>query len=251
MPVADRLCESIEDRYPPAVPAQVAQADAILVLGGGISGAMPPRAIAQLSVGGSRAWYGARLWKTGKAPLMVAVGGGRGGFPESAAIAEFLIDLGIPRSAILEESVSRTTVQNALLVKALLEKHQIRRSLLVTSALHMPRALAIFRAAGVDVIPASADVEVVREREYGLRDYLPSAEALYRTSRTIKEIVGLWIYPVQLWLADAPAGPKPASKPPSEPAAITDGHPPAEANQDPPAIAPSPTPPATARSPAA
>ena len=236
-PVADGLCELIEDRYPPAALAQVSQADAIVVLGGGISGAMPPRVIAHLTVGGSRAWYGARLWKTGKAPLMVAVGGGHGGFPESAAIAEFLIDLGVPRSAILEESASRTTVQNALFVKPLLERHQIRRSLLVTSALHMPRALAIFRAAGIDVIPASADVEVIREREYGLRDYLPNAEALYRTSRTIKEIVGLWIYPIQIWL--------------TERSRVSGDRPPAAPNPDPPATAPSPTPPATARSPAA
>ena len=149
-PVSDWLCEAVEARNPPAAIADLPEADAILVLGGGVGGAMAPRVIPQLATGASRTWYGARLWKAGKAPEIVAVGGARHGVPESAAIAEFLVDLGVDPAAILQESQSRSTVENALFVKPLLATHQIHRALLVTSALHMPRALAIFRAAGID-----------------------------------------------------------------------------------------------------
>ena len=200
-PVADRLCETLENRYPPKPPAEMPSADAILVLGGGIGGAMAPRVIPQLQVGGSRAWYAVKLWKVGKAPLIVAVGGGPINVPESVAIAEFFADMGVRPEAILQEGASRTTVENALLVKRLLVEHGIRRSLLVTSSMHMPRAHRIFEAAGIDVIPASADAETIRERSYGVRDWLPNAEALFKTQRVVKEFVGFHAYPIQFWLA--------------------------------------------------
>lgn len=202
LPVADLLCELVEDRHLPVEIAKVVHADAILVLGGGIAPALPPRVLPNLNTGATRSWYAARLLHAGKAPVIVAVGGGNAGGPESAAMAEFLVDLGVPRELVLQESQSRTTVENALYVKPILEAHGIRRSLLVTSALHMPRALAIFRAAGIDVVPASADVEVVAGREYGWRDFFPDVGALFRTTRVMHEVLGLLGYRVQLWLAE-------------------------------------------------
>jgi uncharacterized SAM-binding protein YcdF (DUF218 family) len=232
-PLADRLCESLESRYPPKPAAGMPEADAILVLGGGILGANPPRVIPQLTLAGSRAWYGARLWKAGKAPLIFGLGGGRG-IPESTAIAEFLTDLGVAPAAIVEEPASRTTIENALFARPLLARHHVRRALLVTSAIHMPRALAIFAAAGIDVIPAPADVEVVRDRDYGLRDWLPSVEALSRTSRSVKEYIGLLTWRIQLWAADSGAHAGAAGI-----GGVSDGRRPVAPSQDRPAAAPS------------
>ena len=199
-PIADRFCEAIESQHPPKPPAEMPRADAILVLGGGIGGTMAPRVIPQLTGGGSRAWYAARLWKEHKAPIVIGVGGGQLDVPESAAIAEFLADMGVNGDAILQESGSRTTVENALLVKRMLDERVIKRSLLVTSSLHMPRAVAIFRSAGIDAIPASADAEIVRDRVYTWRDWLPNGEAIFRTQRVVKEVVGRAVYPLQMWL---------------------------------------------------
>lgn len=200
-PVADQLCELVERQYPPIDAVRASGADAILVLGGGIGSASPPRVLPSLGTGASRSWYAARLLHAGKAPLIVAVGGGSTLGPESAAIAEFLVDLGVAGQSILQESRSRTTVENALYVKPILEAHGIRRSLLVTSALHMPRALAIFRAAGIAVDPASGDVEIVAGRQYEWSEYLPVPAAAFRTARVIHELVGLVAFPLQMWLA--------------------------------------------------
>lgn len=181
-PFSDALCELIERHYPPIEVANATVADAILVLGGGIA---------------SRSRYASRLFRAGKAPVVVAVSGG-----ESAAMAEFLVDLGVARESILQESRSRTTVENALYVKPILEVHGISHALLVTSALHMPRAVAIFRAAGIDVVPASSDVEVVAGRKYGWSTFLPNADALFRTTRVIHEVFGFLGFRVQIWLAE-------------------------------------------------
>jgi uncharacterized SAM-binding protein YcdF (DUF218 family) len=201
-PVSDELCELIERQYLPIEVADTSRADAILVLGGGIGTGLPPRVLPSLATGASRSWYASRLLRAGKAPVVVAVGGANAGGPESAAITEFLVDLGVPRKSILQESRSRTTVENALYVKPMLEAHGIKRALLVTSALHMPRAVAIFRAAGIDVVPASGDVEVVAGREYGWRDFLPDAGALFRTTRVVHEVFGLLGFRVQMWLTE-------------------------------------------------
>lgn len=199
-PVADGLCELIERQYPPIEVANATPADAILVLGGGLGGVSPPRVLPSLHTGASRTWYAARLLRAGKAPVVVAVGGGNAAAPESMAIVEFLVDLGVARELILQESRSRNTVENALYVKPLLEGRGIKRSLLVTSALHMPRAIAIFRAAGIDVIPASGDVEVVADRKYGWIDFLPNAGAFLRTTRVMHEVLGLLGFRVQMHL---------------------------------------------------
>jgi uncharacterized SAM-binding protein YcdF (DUF218 family) len=196
-PFSDQLCELIERQYPPIEVANATAADAILVLGGGIGAALPPRILPNLVTGASRPWYASRLLRAGKAPLVIAVGGG-----DSAATVKFLVELGVARASILQESRSRNTVENALYVKPILEAHGIRRSLLVTSALHMPRAVAIFRAVGIDVIPASADVEVVSGRKYVWSDFLPNAEALFRTSRIVHEVFGSLGFRVQIWLVE-------------------------------------------------
>ena len=64
--------------------------------------------------------------------------------------------LGLPPDRVLYERQSRNTYENAVMTHALLSSknllpQQSARWLLVTSALHMPRAMALFRAAGFDL----------------------------------------------------------------------------------------------------
>ena len=63
---------------------------------------------------------------------------------------------------------------------------------MVTSALHMPRAMAIFRKQGMEPIPAPTDY-VVKVREGGVRlgMFIPSAGALEKVGRAIHEYLGL------------------------------------------------------------
>lgn len=60
----------------------------------------------------------------------------------------------------------------------------------MTSALHMPRALALFQATDLKVIPAPTDIEVIhRDNAHPLR-WLPDAQALADSTRAFKEYVG-------------------------------------------------------------
>jgi uncharacterized SAM-binding protein YcdF (DUF218 family) len=111
---------------------------------------------------------------------------------EADAICEMLVTLGVPSTSIRSERASRNTQENAQLGRPLLDQLQARRVLLVTSALHMPRALKIFgKTPGIEWIPASTDAEVYSLDASLARQIFPSASALERTTRAIKEYTGL------------------------------------------------------------
>ena len=77
--------------------------------------------------------------------------------------------------------------------------------LLVTSAIHMPRSVAVFRGVGMNVIPSPTDISILDLRNDGLFNWLPSVGALGSTSRAVHEYIGLVVYWMRGWLAFHPA----------------------------------------------
>ena len=108
-------------------------------------------------------------------------------------MAELLREWGVPAAVILQESTSRTTRENRDNSLLLLQAHNARRILLVTSALHMPRALALFQAIDLEVIPAPTDFETRFPSNAHLLRWLPDAQALADGSRAFKEYLGRWV----------------------------------------------------------
>ena len=106
-------------------------------------------------------------------------------------MALFMGGLGVDRDVLLLESASRNTTQNAVFTAALLAERGINRILLVTSALHMPRAVARFEEAGMIVIPAPTDHEVLLRP--GWQRWLPDTGALDGSASAMKEWVGFWV----------------------------------------------------------
>ncbi len=105
-------------------------------------------------------------------------------------MASVLADFGVPAQALLLEESSRNTGENAAFSAALLKARGIERILLVTSALHMPHAVALFAAQGLQVISAPTDFEASRAPPPGVLAWLPDAQALDASARAIKELVG-------------------------------------------------------------
>ena len=191
--VSHALVGRWEHLTPASTLAQLPTAEVVVVLGGGVSPGTWSRPQTDLSSASDRVWHAARLYHAGKAPLVLASGGADprvSRVSEADAMAEFLQALGVPRSAIWLERHSRNTAGNAQFVARWAATLPERpRILLVTSALHMPRALLEFRAAGLDVVPAPTDYEA-RGVPPGILAYLPDAAALEGSSRAFKELVG-------------------------------------------------------------
>jgi len=200
--VSDALRLSLEGQYPRQAVTDLPTADAVVVLGGGITPAPPDWPYPDLGRGADRVWHAARIYRAGKASRVI-ISGGR--LPwlgkrtsEATAMRQFLSDLGVPPDAVLIEEQSRSTYENAQHTAQLLQRHEIKQILLVTSALHLPRALATFRAARIDALPAPTDFEVMPEPPHPLR-WLPDAEALFDSTRALKEYLGLWVYRWRGW----------------------------------------------------
>lgn len=193
--VADWLLGSLEDRFPPRPVAAVPTADAIVTLGGAIGAPIPPREHPDLSGAADRVWHAARLYRAGKAPLIIASGGTLPWhdqrFREADAIKALRTSWGVPADAVLRESTSSNTYQNAKNTAAILEKRGIDQVLLVTSALHTRRALATFRSAGVPALPAATDYRVV-DTPFSVFDLVPSAGALGGALPPFASTSGIW-----------------------------------------------------------
>lgn len=201
---ADWARGTLERQFPPAPADSVPTADAIVTLGGAIGAPQPPRVHPDLSGAADRVWHAARLFKAGKAPLIIASGGTLPwrdqAFREADAMKTLLRRWGVPADSVVTESRSANTYQNATNTAAVVERRGLDRVLLVTSALHMRRALATFRSAGVDAVPAATDYRVV-DGPTSLLDLFPSAGALQASTAAIHEYVGYWVYQWRGWIA--------------------------------------------------
>ncbi|MBD6615844.1 YdcF family protein [Komarekiella sp. 'clone 1'] len=208
--LAKSLVRSLEWQNIP--PAQMPNAEAIVVLGGATKSAFPPRPTVDLSESGDRVIYAAQLYRQKKAPIIILSGGRvnwRGdGSPESADMANILTSIGVPSEAIVQEPDSFNTYQNAVNVQKILESRGIRQVLLVTSAMHMPRSLKVFQRQGINAIPAPTDFLVSQGelQELGstpkaaILNLLPDTDNLHQFTTAVKEYVGTFIYRLRGWL---------------------------------------------------
>jgi uncharacterized SAM-binding protein YcdF (DUF218 family) len=195
LPVAsDWLRASLEDQFPPVAVEVLPKAEAIVVLGGGVTPPAVGRRVPDLSDRADRVWHGVRLFHAGKAPLVLLSGGSDPAFSamtEAQAMRQVMLALGVPDKAMALEGQSRNTSQNAGFSAVMLADRGIERILLVTSALHMPRAVARFEEAGLTVIAAATDHVVMPEPVW--RAWLPRTDALDGSARAMKEWVGVWV----------------------------------------------------------
>lgn len=194
--VARWLTESLERQYPQQSIASIATHDAIIVLGGGLRIPTEPAKQIQLGNASDRYWYAVQLYKAGKAKHIIVSGGNtvhQVGFEGEASYAKTLLELwGVPGEAIVVESESRNTGENQQAVSLLLEQNDIKSALLVTSAMHMPRASALFKALPIKITPASADVLIRDVRSIDGLDWIPSASAMELTTKALHEYYAIW-----------------------------------------------------------
>jgi uncharacterized SAM-binding protein YcdF (DUF218 family) len=214
MPLTAReLVWGLEERSAALTPRPIPRADAIVVLGGGLRAGVAPRGGVELNEAGDRLLTGVRLFRAGRAPLLL-LSGGRVSFtaddptpPEAISARQLALELGVPADRIRLSSQARTTAEEARDLASLGAAGGWRTVLLVTSALHMPRALATLRrGTGLTVVPIACDYQLPLRSGMGsstigsvLLSLLPDAGALALSSQAIKEHLGLLVYRLRGW----------------------------------------------------
>ena len=201
--VAGGLYGRLEARFPPEPLDQIPMSSCIIVLGGAVGLPVPPRQDIELAETVDRVYKAAQLYRLGKGGRIFVAAGNQPwtqpGPSEAALIGELLVEWGVPADAIQLEGRSRNTRENALNLKPMLESASCDRSLLVTSAAHMQRAVASFKALGLYVYPVSTDVRVLQGSEVTLMDFVPDAHALAMTSDALREWMGQKVYEWRGW----------------------------------------------------
>ncbi len=211
--VALSLVRSLEwQNLPQADPPTEA---AIVVLGGGTDAQQYPRPDVEVNGAGDRVIYAARLYKQGKAAHILLSGGNitwlqtRASTPASE-MANLLSLMDVPADALWIQDQSQNTHEDALYSSRMLKEKGISTVLLVTSAMHMPRSLALFRAQGIDAIPAPTDFSVTQadwddltrlDIRNQLINLVPTAGNLDATSGALKEYLGMIVYALRGWMA--------------------------------------------------
>lgn len=192
----------LEQMYPHAPPSQLPVAQAIVVLGGNTANNrknwFEPY---NENTATSRVDTAYQLYEAGRAPLIVLSGAALdGSTSEAQTMANTLEDDGISKEHLLLETRSLNTHQNGMYTAALLKARHISRVLLVTSALHMPRALAVFKKQGLQIIPAPSASQIFVPGRPGFSFWLPDWRTITASRSIIKEYAGLLVYWLRGWV---------------------------------------------------
>ncbi len=192
-PVSSELMASLERDFQP-VNAKLVKADVIVVLGGGTR---------------DRSWLGLKpepgeeslkrvvaaviLYKSLHIPVMLT--GGTGDLAQSQlsdadAMAQTAMDLGVPEKDIRIENMSRNTLESARAVKDMIKGNHI---VLVTSAFHMKRSVALFKKQGFEVVSAPAGFRS-GQRPFTVFSFIPYADNLSSSSVALAEHLSLGWY---------------------------------------------------------
>jgi uncharacterized SAM-binding protein YcdF (DUF218 family) len=121
-------------------------------------------------------------------------------------MAELLVQVGVPETAILRERASRNTYEHGRYLNSFLTENNLKTVLLVTSALHMPRSIAVFRKQCPEVtfIPAPTDYRAPDRLPMPwyrhLSGLIPTPSTYVLFSEVTHEYLGILYYRLRGWI---------------------------------------------------
>lgn len=210
--VAGSLIKSLEWQSLP--PQELPAGSVVVVLGGGTESQQYPRQIPEVGSAGDRVTYALKLYSDGVAEKIILSGGnidwlGSRTTTGAQEMYQLLVLMGVPAEVMQLQNESRNTYEDALFCAEILRSMGVKDIILVTSASHMPRSLALFKKQGFNVIAAPADFGVTEESWHNLWHptfgeilvhLLPNASDLSATQTALKEYIGIFTYRLRGWL---------------------------------------------------
>ena len=189
--VGGRLVTALESQaLPRGTTSSTVALDAIFVLGGGTKRA--PDGEVELGPSGDRLRLAAALYHEGRTARLVASGrsyaDGRDLAAETVTIWR---QMGIPRTAVLTVNDPLNTSQEMRALAELARRKAWTHIGIVSSAWHLPRAVALAKRAGIDhPVPLAADHLSGPQRFPVARDWMPGAAGLRQTEVWAWEQIG-------------------------------------------------------------
>jgi len=196
---ATALARAVAMRAPAARICPAPRPGTVVVLGAGFEhAANSPYDYGALHEAGlQRLFTAVALWKKLPDVRLVIAGGAGWTIHEAVPMANLAVQLGVPSKAIEIEDRSRNTWQNARNVAAL-SPPVPRRIWLVTSAVHMPRAVDAFRAWGFEPCAWPSDLPEIRVHVWP-GAFIPQGSGAGTTTITLHELFGGVEYKFLAW----------------------------------------------------
>ncbi|MFH2044916.1 MAG: ElyC/SanA/YdcF family protein [Pseudomonadota bacterium] len=188
----DKILGNLERKYKPLLNTNsISEIRWIVVLGGGyLADSMLP-VISSLSPQSLfRLVEGISIYnKMPKSKIIFSGGGAFDSVPESKVMANAALDLGVDNNKIILESESLDTESQALFIKKIVGDDKF---ILVTSAFHMQRSMAIFQKAGMNPIPAPVGHLVKKAERINPFMYFPDSTEIKKMELAVHEYLGLF-----------------------------------------------------------
>ena len=189
--VADQFIKPLELWYPPLLDTgSLKDVKWVVVLGGGhiSSSTLPPNAqIGNFSL--ARLIEGIRIHRElPSSKLLLSGGAVFDPVPEADTMTAVAKMLGVSPDDMVLESNSQDTGQQSKLVQGIVQND---RCVLVTSAIHMPRAMLVFEQKGLKPIPAPTDFGDWMRKENSPNQFFPRANELRKVEAAVHEYLGL------------------------------------------------------------
>jgi uncharacterized SAM-binding protein YcdF (DUF218 family) len=172
----------------------------IVVLAGGVKiNSSGPEQVESLHLASfRRAVAAARLANESQESLLVVSGGSGGVVKEADLMSSLITRFGVSQNRIIKESTSRNTYESAVWTRRIIENLGFKKIILVTSAIHTPRAAATFRKQKIELCTYPTDYRWVKPVLPGA--LLPQISSLQKSTDALHEIGGLLWYRIKGWL---------------------------------------------------
>lgn len=191
---ANALVRLVESRTPSAMQCSAEgegwRGAPIVVLAGGLRN--EPRTVDDYIALTPSSWHrlrgGVELWRQDATAPMVIAGGGPFQTKEATVLTRLAQDWGVPAAQLRAETQSTNTWESAMALRGTLPA----RVRLVTSAMHLPRALLAFGAAGFEPCGRASDSDYVGPGSIGY--VMPQLSAMQKTQLALYEMAGMASY---------------------------------------------------------
>lgn len=178
---------TLESQYPP-LKQRPEDVQAIVVLSGGVGDGI------------LRCTEAAKLYHEGSpCPVLITCSPDGPEFSTRLTMREYLLRMGVPPADILEDARSGNTYENALFSREVLDSRGLHKVIVVTDTMHLPRAVACFRAQGFDVVPAGCDYLKPKGKptRFGfLLKFVPDVSNTIEAQYAVQEWLGMAWYRV-------------------------------------------------------
>jgi uncharacterized SAM-binding protein YcdF (DUF218 family) len=181
-----------------------APVDAVVALGGGQRVSRHDSLGFAMGDGGSRVLTAIELVRSGKARTLVLGGSwpfpGRGDVPSMCVVQDWVTSWGLTGGAVTNLGICINTHDEAVAFRKLAQGQGWLNVMLVTSALHMRRSVALFKKQGIEVTPVAADFQVQGVSQDLPFSPFPRQHRLFLMTLYMHEKIGWWLYRARGWI---------------------------------------------------